>query len=79
MSYSNDDYDEKYEEEEILYVDEGLPRDEIDEFYVSSYDEFMRPRYIHDGFSYRGRPKESVMYLANYWGLSDGLMKDLSF
>ena len=50
-----------------------------DVFYVLVYDEFMRPRSIHDGFSCRGRPTEAVMYLADYWGLSEGLMKVLSF
>ena len=38
----------------------------------------MRFRY-NNGFSCRGRPKEVVMYLADYWGLIEGLIKDLSF
>ena len=40
MSYNGDDYDEqyeeycrRYEEEEILYVDGGLPKHEYDEEY----------------------------------------------
>ena len=36
MSYSDDDYDEQREEEEILYVDGGLPRHECDELYCLS-------------------------------------------
>ena len=58
MSHSDEDYDEQYEkycrqyeEEEGPYVDEGILSDENDDFYVSSYDEVMRPRSIHDGFS----------------------------
>ena len=43
MSYnSDDDYDKQYEEEEILYVDGGLPRDEDDEFYFPSYREYIK-------------------------------------
>ena len=40
MSYNGDDYDEqyeeyyrRYEEQEIIYVDGGLPRNEYDENY----------------------------------------------
>ena len=43
MSYNGDDYDEqyeeycgRYEEEEILYVDGGLPKNEYDEDYWTS-------------------------------------------
>ena len=48
MSYYEDDYDEQYEEycgryeEEILYVDGGLPKHECDEFYWPSYREYIR-------------------------------------
>ena len=45
MSYSDDDYDEqyeeycrRYEEEEIIYVDGGIPIDEYDELYIQAYD-----------------------------------------
>ena len=85
MSYSDEDYDEKYEEyckqyeEEGPYVYGSLLSDENDEFYISSYDEVMRPRSIHDGFSCRGGQNEPFIYLADYWGLSDGLLKHLSF
>ena len=50
-----------------------------DGFYVSLYNEFMSPISIHYGFSCRGRPKEPFIYLADYWGLGDGLLKHLSF
>ena len=43
MSYNGDDYDEqyeeycrRYEEEEILYVDGGLPKNEYDKNYWTS-------------------------------------------
>ena len=46
MSYSNDDYDEQYEEycrqyeeEKVLYVDGGLSRDEDGDLYGQSYRE----------------------------------------
>ena len=44
MSYYDDDYDEQYEEycrhyeeEEIIYVNGGIPRDEDDELYIQEY------------------------------------------
>ena len=49
MSYNGDDYDEqyeeccrRYEEEEILYVDRGLPENEYDEKYWTSEGEYIR-------------------------------------
>ena len=39
----------------------------------------MIPISIHDGFTCRGRSKESVVYLAYYCGLSDGIRKVLYF
>ena len=39
----------------------------------------MSPISIHDGFPCKGRPKESIVYLANYCGLSDGIRKVLYF
>ena len=49
MSYNGDDYDEqyeeycrRYEEEEILYVDGGLPRNEYDENYWTLEGEDIR-------------------------------------
>ena len=49
MSYNGDDYDEqyeeyrgRYEEEEILYVDGGLPKHEYDEDYWTSDGEEIR-------------------------------------
>ena len=48
MSYSDDDCDEqyeeyyrKYEEEEVPYVVGGLPRDDVDDFYLPAYDELI--------------------------------------
>ena len=86
MSYSEEDFDEKYEEyyrryeeEEGPYVEGGLLSNENDYLYVPSYEEFMIPISIHDGFTCRGRSKESVVYLAYYCGLSDGIRKVLYF
>ena len=49
MSYNVDDYDEqyeeycrRYEEEEILYIDGGLPKNEYDENYWTSKGEDIR-------------------------------------
>ena len=49
MSYNGDDYDEqyeeycrRYEEEEILYVDGGLPKNKYDENYWTSEGEDIK-------------------------------------
>ena len=76
MSYSDDDSYELYGDCELYegdynFIDEEPTRSTSshftynDEFYVSSYDEVMRPGSIHDGFFCRGRPKEPFIYLTN--------------
>ena len=50
-----------------------------DDYYVSTYDEVMSSRSIHDGLSCIGRPMEAFVFLAAYLGLSDGILKHLSF
>ena len=92
MSYSDDDSYELYgdcelyegynnfiDEEPTCNISSHFTYKDDDDFYVSAYDEVVRTRSIHDGFSCRGRPKEPFIYLADYWGLGDGLLKHLSF
>ena len=77
-----DMYEEEYNsinEEPTCNTSSHFTYKDDDDFYVSTYDKVMRLRSVHDGFSCRGRPKEPFIYLVDYWGLSDGILRHLSF
>ena len=62
-------YEEDYnsiDEEPTCSTSSHFTYKDDDEFYVSTYDELMRSRSIHDGLYCRGRPKASIIYLIEY-------------
>ena len=88
MSYSDDDYDEQYEEyyreyeeEEVPYVVGGLPRDDVDGFYLPAYDEVIWQKYTSFvGQMFSGKNfKESFQYFMEYYSLKKEIMDFLSF